>query len=134
MPSDRLATVRIAVPGSEDFVGVLRTVTAAVAGRVPLGDGDVEDLRLAVDEACARLLALSDDPTALHLDLRALPDGFEAVVSTEGPTWTWPPAGIEDSLGWRVLVALSDRVTVEHRDESPVIRIVKRASSSDGGS
>ena len=44
-------SVRLSVPARAEFVHVLRSVTAAVASRVPLSLDDVDDLRLAVDAA-----------------------------------------------------------------------------------
>lgn len=126
--------VRVTVPAREDFVAVLRAVATAVAGRVLLSFDDVADLRLVVDEACARLLAAGTGSTCLLLDLRALPEGFEVVVWSDAPAIDpWPPVDLEDSLGWRVLVALSDRVSFERRDGGPAIRILKRTSGSGGG-
>lgn len=117
--------VRVSVPARAEFVHVLRSVTGAVSGRLPLSLDDVDDLRLAVDEACARLLALGGEPRTLRLDLRALPGRLELVVALDVTT-SWPPPDFEGSLAWRVLVALAEHVRFEHWNGSPAIRIVKR--------
>lgn len=125
-------SVRLAVPARAEFVHVLRSVTAAVASRVPLSLDDVDDLRLAVDEACARLLALRGDGKSIRLDLRSLPDRFEVVVAVDAPTHSWPPTGFEDTLAWRVLDALAESVRFELWNGAPAIRIVKRTIVRNG--
>lgn len=120
-------SVRLSVPARPEFVHVLRSVTAAVASRVPLSLDDVDDLRLAVDEACARLLSLRGEPTSFRLDLRSLPDRFEVVVAVDAPTPVWPPVGFEDTLAWRVLGGLAESVRFELWNGGPAVRIVKRS-------
>jgi serine/threonine-protein kinase RsbW len=120
-------SVRLSVPARPEFVHVLRSVTAAVASKVPLSLDDVDDLRLAVDEACARLLSLPGEPTAFRLDLRCLPDRFEVVAAVDSATPVWPPSGFEDTLAWRVLGGLAESVRFELWNGAPAVRIVKRS-------
>ncbi|MGH2589571.1 MAG: ATP-binding protein [Actinomycetota bacterium] len=125
-------SVRLTVPARPEFVHVLRSVTAAVASRVPLSLDDVDDLRLAVDEACARLLALRGEAKSIRLDLRSLTDRFEVVVAVDAPTPSWPPQVLEETLAWRVLSALAESVRFELWNGAPAIRIVKRAIVRNG--
>jgi serine/threonine-protein kinase RsbW len=117
--------VRVAVPARPEFVHVLRSVTASVAGHLSLSLDDVDDLRLAVDEACARLLALPGEPKTFRLVLCSLPGRVE-VILTAGGTATWPHGGLEDSLSWRLLAALTDDLRFELWNGAPAIRFVKR--------
>src|SRR5438552_3724247 len=48
--------VSVTVPADVSFVSTLRLTTASLAARCGLTVDDIEDLRLAVDEACALLL------------------------------------------------------------------------------
>jgi serine/threonine-protein kinase RsbW len=121
--------VRVSVPARPEFVHVLRAVTAAVAGHLPLSLDDVDDLRLAVDEACARLLTLPGEPRTFLLDLRPRPGRVEIVLAVDA-TATWPSAGLEDSLAWRILGALADSVRFEVWNGVPAIHIVKRMLGS----
>lgn len=116
--------VRLSVPARAEFVHILRAVTGAVASHLPLSLDDVDDLRLAVDEACARLLALNADARSLRLDLRAFPGRLEVVVAADGSA-AWPPGGFEETLSWRVLGALVENVRFELWNGVPAIRIVK---------
>ena len=83
-------TVRVSVPARAEHVHLLRTVTGAVAAHLALSLDDVDDLRLAVDEACARLLALPGEPRTLRLDLRPMRGRIEVVLGVDA-TATWPP-------------------------------------------
>lgn len=117
--------VRVTVPARPEFVHVLRGVVGAVAGRLPLTLDGVDDLRLAVDEAAAKLLSFPGHPSALRLDVRPMPGRLEAVVAAD-ITSTWPPDGFEETLSWKVLQALTESFRLELWNGVPAIRIVKR--------
>ena len=130
MKSSSTDDIRVTVPSRAEFVHVLRAVTATVASRVPVPFDGIEDLRLAVDEACAQLLALPGG-TALTLTLRPLPDRLEAVVGIDAPANGWPPPALEQTLGWRVLTALVDSVALDDVGTTPSIRFTKRSLEAE---
>ena len=86
----------------------------------------IEDLRLAVDEACAWLLGLAREATSLTLRLRPMDDRLEAVVSIDAAGRAWPPPDLEQSLSWKVLSALVDTVSLDAEASGPSIRLIKR--------
>jgi serine/threonine-protein kinase RsbW len=49
--------VVLRLPAVGAYLSVLRTATASLASRLDFTIDDIEDLRIAVDEACAMLLA-----------------------------------------------------------------------------
>ena len=55
--TDTLPHARLTLPAEGSYLSVLRTATAGLAARINFTIDDIEDLRLAVDEACALLLA-----------------------------------------------------------------------------
>jgi serine/threonine-protein kinase RsbW len=116
--------VRVSVPARPEFVHVLRGVVGAVAGRLPFTLDGVDDLRLAVDEAAAKLLSSPGEPQTLRLDLRPMPGRLELVVAADVGA-AWPPDGLEQSLTWKVLQALAENVRFERWNGVPAIRIVK---------
>jgi serine/threonine-protein kinase RsbW len=117
--------VVVSVPARPDQAYLLRAVTASVAARVPLSFDDIEDLKLAVDEGCARLLAVGDQATRMELRLVATGDRLEASVSIDGDVGPWPPPRIEESFSWRVLSALVDTVTLDLDGGGPTVRMTK---------
>ena len=48
--------VEIRLPADSAYLSVLRTATAGLAARLDFTLDEIEDLRIAVDEACAMLL------------------------------------------------------------------------------
>jgi serine/threonine-protein kinase RsbW len=110
-------------------VHLLRTVTGSVSAHLPLSLDDVDDLRLAVDEACAQLLRLPGEPMVLRLELRPMRGRIEVVLGIDA-TAMWPPGGFEETLAWRVLGALADHVRFELWNGAPAIRFVKRTLGS----
>lgn len=124
IPTNDLITV--SVPPEAASVQVLRAVTASVAARLRMPFDGIEDLRLAVDEACAWLLSPRQEATSMTLQLRPMTDRLEAVVSIDAAGRTWPPSDPEQSLSWRVLSALVDTLSLEADASGPSIRLSKR--------
>jgi serine/threonine-protein kinase RsbW len=125
--------VVVTVPSQAAFVHVLRSVAASVAARIDLPVDDIDDLRMAIDEASSQLLMLGPSAVTLTLRLRSIDGGVEAVVSVDGSAPAgWPPPTLHDSLAWNVLSGLSDELSFELPDGTPAIRVVKRSSASSG--
>ena len=122
-PASRDAVV-VSVPARPAYVSLIRAVTASVASRVPLSFDAIEDLMLAVDEGCARLLAVAAGATRMQLRLTAFDDRLEAAVSIDAEVAPWPPPGIEETFSWRVLSALVDSVSLD-ADGGPTVRMRK---------
>lgn len=126
--------VAVTVPSEAVFVHVLRAVTSSVAARLDLPFDDIDDLRMAIDEACAQLLSLEADGGTLTLRLQPRDGGIEAVVSVIGHVaGGWPPRRFQDTLAWKVLSGLSDEVEFELPQTGPSIRILKRSSAGNTG-
>ena len=65
--------VEIRLPADSAYLSVLRTATAGLAARLDFTLDEIEDLRIAVDEACAMLLPHADRDGPADLPLRAQP-------------------------------------------------------------
>lgn len=87
----------------------LRTVAGDLATRAEYPLDAVDDLRLAVDEACTILAGLARPGTRLTATFTVEDDRIllTASVSTTGPT-----ALRRDTFAWRVLSCLADEVGV----------------------
>ena len=122
-----MADVTVKVPAQPDFVHVLRSVVATVAARANFTYDQIDDLRLAVDEACAQLLAVRSPATTLTLRITPLDAGglvVIAMIDADHPSW--PPEGAEKTLIWQVLAALADDARFEELDGHPALRLTKR--------
>lgn len=118
--------ITVSVPPESGSVQVLRAVTASVAARMNMPFDGIEDLRLAVDEACAWLLGLAGGATSMTLRLRPMDGRLEAVVSIDAAGRAWPPPDLEKNLSWKVLSALVDTVSLGAEASGPSIRLIKR--------
>jgi len=99
-------TVDLRVPADPAYLAVIRTATAGLASRLDLTLDEIEDLRIAVDEACALLLGHQNHPGEdLHTSFTLSPQTL--VVNLQGPARTLPE---RSSFAWSVLEALVGRV------------------------
>jgi serine/threonine-protein kinase RsbW len=122
--------VVVSVPARPEFMQLLRAAVGSVAARVDFTYDAIDDLRIAVDEACARILSVPGTPTTLSLRIIPNETGIEVVAYTDGEAEEWPPERFEESLTAKILDALTDGVTFERVGQSPAVRVLKRATAS----
>jgi serine/threonine-protein kinase RsbW len=120
--------VVLTVPADGAYLSVLRTATAGLAARLHYTLDEIEDLRIAVDEACAMLLAGATDETELTCTFEVADD--ELAVSVSVPANGSPLPG-NQTFAWMVLSALAGEVTADVGDGRSTIRLTKHR---DGGS
>lgn len=114
--------VILTLPASSAYLSVLRTVTAGLAARLDFTLDEIEDLRIAVDEACAMLLADAAPAAELVCRFQLEPALIRVDVTSET---TRLPA--RDTFAWTVLSALVGKVSATRDDDGHVsIRLVKR--------
>ena len=118
--------VQLRFPADGAYVSVLRTVTAGVAARSQLTVDEIEDLRIAVDEACALLLPHARPGASLTatFTLEIGRVAFVASVAAE-------PGADPDRSGfaWTVLRALADDVAVSTQEGVLSIALTKRRAA-----
>lgn len=108
-PAER-ADVELRLPADGAYVSILRTTTAALAARLDFTLDDIEDLRMAVGEACAMVLDAATEDA--DLTVRYWLRDRAIVVSVSAPAAA-PEHPEEDSFAWQVLTTLATRATVE---------------------
>ena len=101
--------VELRVPAVPEALVTVRTLAGDLAARAEFPLDEVDDLRLAVDEACTCLAELARPGTKLTCtfvvdETRVM---MTASVSTTGPTTLRT-----DTFAWRVLTTLADEVQV----------------------
>ncbi len=99
--------VTIRMPAEGAYLSVLRTATAGLAARLDFTLDEIEDLRIAVDEACGMLLAQAAPGADLECDFTLGEDKMSIAVSTLAAQ-PRPPA--RDTFAWTVLSALAGSV------------------------
>jgi serine/threonine-protein kinase RsbW len=129
-PADR-DHVTVCMPAEGAYLSVLRTATAGLAARLDFTLDEIEDLRIAVDEACAMLLAQAIPGTNLEC---AFDLGAEEMTITVSVTAAEPRAPARDTFAWTVLSALAG--TVDSRlgaDDQVSIVLRKRRENVNSG-
>jgi len=109
--------VVLTLPASSAYLSVLRTVTAGLAARLDFTLDEIEDLRIAVDEACAMLLA--DAAPEAELSCRFQLESGRIRVDVTSETTRLPA---RDTFAWTVLSALVEEVDAT-RDDAEYISI-----------
>jgi serine/threonine-protein kinase RsbW len=102
--------VTIKMPADGAYLSVLRTATAGLAARLDFTLDEIEDMRIAVDEACAMLLSQAIPGSDLTSDFALGHDSMTVRVSVRciAPR---VPAG--DTFAWTVLTALAGSVDAQ---------------------
>jgi hypothetical protein len=141
------APVQLSVPAAPAFARIARLTAASLASRVGFGYDDVEDVRIAVGEACAVLLGRpiadadhdTDDSTVaplppttgvdgslLHLSVTLLADGLVIELWRSGAA----PERAPSDLSLHILGAVVDEYDVVNAaGADPRVRLVKHRSA-----
>ncbi|MCU1594078.1 MAG: putative anti-sigma regulatory factor, serine/threonine protein kinase [Frankiales bacterium] len=125
--SDRVV---LRLPAQSAYLSVLRTATASLASRLSFTLDDIEDLRIAVDEACAMLLSQAIAGADLECAFELLPDAIGVSVTVPTVDGEVPS---RDTFAWTVLTALAGDVdaTVDV-DKNVTITLLKHPMSDEG--
>lgn len=131
-PAVELTEIRDAVtvrlPAASAYLSVLRTATAGLAARLDFTLDQIEDLRIAVDEACAMLLRHAVPGTDLFAEFELT--GQEMTVRVEVNTVGVSSPNRED-FAWMVLTALADDVDAlsDHSDHMAIVLRKRRGTA-----
>ncbi len=116
--------VVLRLPAVSAYLSVLRTATASLASRLDFTLDDIEDLRIAVDEACAMLLTQAVAGADIECSFELSADAI--AVSVTVPTVDGEPP-TRDTFAWTVLTALAGEVDATADIEKNVtISLLKR--------
>jgi serine/threonine-protein kinase RsbW len=114
----------LSVPAEGAYLSVLRTATAGLAARLHFTLDEIEDLRIAVDEACAMLVSYAAPGADLSCRFSIAEDMLGVAVSI--PVRGRPQLPGAQTFAWKVLSALAGEVHAEHADGRSTIRLTKR--------
>jgi serine/threonine-protein kinase RsbW len=122
-------TVTLAFPARTQNVSLARTVTAAMAARADLPLDQLEDVRLAVDEAVSQLIADAPADAEIRLVFSVADGVLDIVVTGPSASGLVPPTG---TFSWTVLTALVDSVSATVEDGVVALHLhVTRSVSVD---
>jgi serine/threonine-protein kinase RsbW len=106
-PRTERDVVQLRLPAVGAYLSMLRTATAGLAARLDFTLDDIEDLRIAVDEACAMLLSSAVPGGDLDCLFELSGDGIVVRVSVLSFDGQLPS---RDTFAWTVLSALAGEV------------------------
>jgi serine/threonine-protein kinase RsbW len=106
--TDAPLDTEVRIAAMPERLSVVRAVAADIAMREDFDLDEIADLRMAVDEACSTLVAVSAPGAVLRCRFRSQ-DGEVQVLATVACARSATPD--LDSFGWRVLTVLADSAT-----------------------
>lgn len=104
-------SIEVRVAAKLENLAVLRTIVGAVGTYEDLDFDSVADLRLAVDEACTRLIRSATPDATLVLEVHPLQSQLVVDVSASCSS---PDIVVPGSFSWHVLSSLTDDVSTFH--------------------
>lgn len=115
-PADR---IRLEFPADTVNMAIARTVAAAVAARADLTMDQVEDVRLAMDEATAHMIRAAISGSLISCELWIHDQGVHASLSCNTASHDSPEP---EPFSWMVLTALVQSLHLETVDEVLLLR------------
>ncbi|MGW6279469.1 ATP-binding protein [Kribbella sp. NPDC055071] len=123
----RSAEVRLSIPADSAYIAVPRSVVGNLAARNDFTLDAIDDLRIAVDEACALLLPQASDGV-LDCVFQIDPPQLTVRTSAAVPNG-WRPD--TTSFGWTVLTALVESVAAETIEGRLTITVTATATAAE---
>ncbi|CAN5347471.1 anti-sigma regulatory factor [soil metagenome] len=119
-------TISLSIPGDAAHLAVMRATVASVAARAHLTLDQVEDVRLAVEEAASTLLR--GEPRAIELSVDPSVQPLEIKVSAQ----TAHPVTLNpESFSWTILSAMTEDLDL--RIEAGTTTLTMRFTSPVAG-
>src|SRR5919108_2451600 len=101
--------VHLETPASGAYLSVARAAATGLAAQLQFTYEQIDDLRIAVDEACTQLLARRGSATTLQVDYHLGDTELRVDVSIEASDRGDPLP--KDTFAWQILSAMTDEVS-----------------------
>jgi serine/threonine-protein kinase RsbW len=127
-PAVHDSDIRLTVPARPENVAVVRHVLGALAEALAMPPALIDDMRLAVTEACTNVVRHAYDGErdgTIDVVVRPRGDALEVTVADEGRGLGPSPDTAGPGLGLPLIAALADDVEIE-RDRGRGSRLVMR--------
>jgi serine/threonine-protein kinase RsbW len=123
----QIDVVELRIPAKAEWVAVARLAVAAVVSRSNFSVEDIEDVRLAIAEACTNVIR--DAATGDQIAIRCEAAPSELTVSVRGGASLRLRADSdgENGLGIIIIQSLMDAVEYRFEQNGVVLQMVKRA-------
>ena len=127
--------VELEVPSSPEYVAIVRQAVEGIARRMDFDEIQIEDLKLAVGEACTNAVrhgCVKDDLQHIAVRCTVMNDGLSVEIRNDIRDCTVPifPAAPdvtrEGGFGLYLIRKLMDEVDIVWEPETAVVRMLKR--------
>lgn len=111
--------IKLSIPSKPEYVSVVRLTISAIANRCGFNIEDIEDIKVAVGEACTNAIihAESDKEKEIAIDCRVSQQGVEIVIVDNGVGFDYKKLDLPDlrnpkesGLGIFIIKSLMDEV------------------------
>ena len=117
--------IEITMAATPPWLSVARTVAERLATQAEFDPDAIEDIRLAVDEACTAAAAQTRDGATIRCCFTVSPGRMDIEITTPAGQTPAPFA----PLAWRLLRALTDSLTLRHHPGHQfTLRLTKESS------
>lgn len=125
-------TIKMELTANPDYVGIIRLTTSGIANKIGFSVDDIEDLKVAVSEACTNAIKHSKDmkfiitfnilENGINIEIKDNGQGYD-INSISTPNLEEPK---ESGLGLFIIQALMDDVSMESKaGEGTIIKMTK---------
>lgn len=117
----------LTVPADTSYVALARAAAAAACAKADFTVDRLDDIRLAVDEACALVIAEAPDTAQVRITMSV--SGNQVSIEVQGPTRR-ESALPTNTFAWTVLTALVDEVDSSVSEGCMTIRLTAHGIES----
>jgi anti-sigma regulatory factor (Ser/Thr protein kinase) len=127
--------IRLTLPARAENIAVVRHVIGALGTAVSLPRHTIDDMRLAVTEACTNVVRHAYEPDDGQIEIVIRPDGdaINVIVSDDGRGLGPSPDVAGPGLGLPLIAALADRLEIDHAPQAGsrlLMSFLRRRSSA----
>lgn len=132
---DKLDCIKLSIPNKAEYVSVVRLTTSAIANRMGFNIEEVEDIKVAIAEACTNTLehGLNDEKQNFDIDFDICVDKLVITVKDSGKGFNIDNIKDlkieelgESGLGIFIINSLMDEVEIINDNENGTkIRMIK---------
>jgi serine/threonine-protein kinase RsbW len=104
------STVHLEIPASGAYLAVARAAATGLAAQLHFTYDEIDDLRIAVDEACTQLMAWRGSADTIRVAYHMSAGELWVEVSIDASTSDRGAPLERDTFAWQILSAMTDEV------------------------
>jgi serine/threonine-protein kinase RsbW len=134
---EKAEVVKLEIPGSAEFVAVARKTVEGITSRISITERELEDIKLAVGEACSNAVKFGDPNKDVCILYRIHPDYLEVEVHNKGdhflkkdmqPKAPQAEQLPEGKIGLYLIEQVMDELNISSENGVTVVKMVKHLS------